>query len=55
MRRLLAAILLSLTSVISWAQVADDVVSLDTNSWQQVFRRDDFPAFFVAKKVSIKK
>jgi biopolymer transport protein ExbB len=29
MRRLLAAILLSLTSVISWAQVADDVVSLD--------------------------
>ena len=29
MRRLLVAILLSLTSVISWAQVADDVVSLD--------------------------
>jgi biopolymer transport protein ExbB len=29
MRRLLAVMLLSLTSVISWAQVADDVVSLD--------------------------
>jgi biopolymer transport protein ExbB len=29
MRRLLAVMLLSLTSVISWAQAADDVVSLD--------------------------
>ena len=29
MRRLLAAMLLSLTSAIAWAQVADDIVSLD--------------------------
>ena len=29
MRRLLAVVLLSLTSTIAWAQVADDVVSLD--------------------------